>query len=295
MNLKLYLKEKRELVDSFLRKYISSKKKQKECPKNLCDAMSYALMVGGKRVRSILSIASYEAVGGKSDNILPIAASLELIHTYSLIHDDLPAMDNDDFRRNQPTTHKVFGEATAILTGDALLTDAFHIISQTSANPKTLINIINELTYACGPEGMVGGQTLDLILEGKKARKKDLLYIHTHKTGALIRASVRIGAIMANSSPAKLNMLTEYGEKVGLAFQIIDDILDVTGTKEELGKSTGADDAKGKNTYPSTFGLKKSRKIAEGLINDSLKAINSFNKNAEPLVEIAKYILSRRN
>ncbi len=204
-------------------------------------------------------------------------------------------MDNDDFRRNQPTTHKVFGEATAILTGDALLTDAFHIISQTSANPKTLINIINELTYACGPEGMVGGQTLDLILEGKKARKKDLLYIHTHKTGALIRASVRIGAIMANSSPAKLNMLTEYGEKVGLAFQIIDDILDVTGTKEELGKSTGADDAKGKNTYPSTFGLKKSRKIAEGLINDSLKAINSFNKNAEPLVEIAKYILSRRN
>ncbi len=142
---------------------------------------------------------------------------------------------------------------------------------------------------------MVGGQTLDLILEGKKARKKDLLYIHTHKTGALIRASVRIGAIMANSSPAKLNMLTEYGEKVGLAFQIIDDILDVTGTKEELGKSTGADDAKGKNTYPSTFGLEKSRKIAERLINDSLKAINSFNKNAEPLVEIAKYILSRRN
>ncbi len=295
MDLKLYLKEKRELVDSFLKKYISSKKNQKDCPKNLCDAMGYALMAGGKRIRPILSIASYEAVGGKSQNILPIAASLELIHTYSLIHDDLPAMDNDDFRRNQPTAHKVFGEATAILAGDALLTDAFHIISLTSANPKNLISIINELTYACGPEGMVGGQTLDLILEGKKATKKDLLYIHKHKTGALIRASVRIGAIMANSSPAKLDLLTEYGEKVGLAFQIVDDILDVTGTKEELGKSTGADDAKGKNTYPSTFGLEKSRKIAERLIRDSLKAIKKLNKNAEPLVEIAKYIVSRRN
>jgi geranylgeranyl diphosphate synthase type II len=295
MDLKLYLKEKRKLVDGFLKKYISSKKSHKDCPKNLCDAMGYALMAGGKRIRPILSIASYEAAGGKSDDILPVSASLELIHTYSLIHDDLPAMDNDDFRRNQPTTHKVFGEATAILAGDALLTDAFHIISQTRARPKILINIINELSYASGPEGMVGGQTVDVIFEGKKARKKDLFYIHTHKTGALIRGSVRIGAIMANSSPAKLHALTEYGEKVGLAFQIIDDILDITGTKEELGKPAGADDAKGKNTYPSTFGLQKSREIAETLIIDSLYAIKNFHKNAEPLKEIARYILSRRN
>lgn len=295
MNLNLYLKEKRKTVDNFLKKYISSKKKQKDCPKNLYSAMSYALMAGGKRVRPILCIAGCESAGGKPDSILPVAAALELIHTYSLIHDDLPAMDNDDFRRNQLTTHKVFGEAAAILAGDALLTDAFNMVSRADANPKTLINVISELSHACGPEGMVGGQTVDVLFEGRKAGKKDLFYIHTHKTGALIRASIRIGAIMANGSRDKLNSLTEYGEKVGLAFQIIDDILDQTGTIEELGKSTGADDARGKNTYPSTFGLKESQRVAERLINESLCAIKDFNKKAEPLREIAKYILSRRN
>ncbi len=295
MDLDLYIKEKRKTVDAFLKKYISSKKKDKDCPAELCKAMSYALMAGGKRVRPILSIAGYEAAGGTSDSILPVAAAIELIHTYSLIHDDLPAMDDDDFRRNQPTTHKVFGEGTAILAGDALLTDAFNLISGTKANPKTLIRVINELTHASGPEGMVGGQTVDLLFEGKKAKKKDLVYIHTHKTGALIRASIRTGAMMAETSPAKLNSLTEYGEKVGLAFQVIDDILDITGTKEELGKSTGADSARGKNTYPSIFGLEESQKIAEKLISDSLAAISTFNKKAEPLSAIAKYILSRRN
>ncbi len=295
MDLKLYLKERKKVVDNYLKKFISSKKKQKDCPKELCDAMSYALMAGGKRVRPILAIAGYEAVGGRSDRIIPVAASLELIHTYSLIHDDLPAMDNDDFRRNKPTTHKVFGEATAILAGDALLTDAFNIISGSEAPPKTLINVINELSYASGSTGMVGGQTTDLIFEGKKAKKKDLLFIHTHKTGALIRASVRIGAIMGNPTSPRLKALTEYGDKIGLAFQVVDDILDITSTKEELGKSTGADDARGKNTYPSTFGLKESQKMAESLVNDSIHALRIFNNKAEPLLEIAKYILSRRN
>ncbi len=295
MKLDVYLKEKRKLVDGYLKKYISSKKKDRDCPKHLSEAMSYALTAGGKRVRPILCIAGYEAVGGKSDNILPVAASLELIHTYSLIHDDLPAMDDDDFRRNQPATHKVYGEATAILAGDALLTDAFHIISQSGAKPKILLNIIGELSRASGPEGMVGGQTVDIILEGKKAKKKELHYIHTHKTGALIKASVRIGALMAEATPARLNALTSYGEKIGLAFQVIDDILDVTGTKEELGKSAGADGARGKNTYPSIFGLDTSQSIAEDLIHDSLESIKRLNHNAEPLAEIARYILSRRN
>lgn len=295
MNLNLYLKEKRKTVDNFLKKYIASKEKKTDSPKNLCKAMSYALMAGGKRVRPILCIASCESAGGRPDSVLPVAAALELIHTYSLIHDDLPAMDNDDFRRNQLTTHKVFGEATAILAGDALLTDAFNMVSRADANPKTLIHVISELSYACGSEGMVGGQSVDVLFEGRKAGRKDLFYIHTHKTGALITASVRIGAIMANGSRNKLISLTEYGEKVGLAFQIIDDILDQTGTAEELGKSTGADDARGKNTYPSTFGLNESQKIAERLINESLFAIKDFNKKAEPLREIAKYILSRRN
>ncbi len=295
MKLDVYLKDKRKLVDNFLKTYISSKKKDRDCPKHLSEAMSYALTAGGKRVRPILCIAGHEAVGGRSDNILPIATSIELIHTYSLIHDDLPSMDDDDFRRNQPTTHKVYGEATAILAGDALLTDAFHMISQSGAKPKILVNIISELSRASGPEGMVGGQSVDIILEGRKADKKDLYYIHTHKTGALIRASVRIGALLAETTPARLNALTNYGEKIGLAFQVIDDILDVTGTKEELGKSAGADGARGKNTYPSIFGLDKSQSIADGLIHDSLESIKRLNHNAEPLAELAKYILSRRN
>jgi geranylgeranyl diphosphate synthase type II len=257
--------------------------------------MSYALIGSGKRIRPILSLAGYEAAGGKSETMVPVAASLELVHTYSLIHDDLPAMDDDDFRRNKPAVHKVFGEGTAILAGDALLTDAFHLISRSKASPKALITIIAELAHASGPEGMVGGQTVDLQLEGRKARKKDLLYIHTHKTGALIRASVRIGAIMANASPAKLKALTEYGEKVGLAFQIVDDILDITGTKEELGKAPGADSARGKNTYPSAFGLEPSHRMAETLIDESLNAVKIFNKKAEPLAEIARYMLARRN
>lgn len=294
MDLKRYLKEKKRIIDEYLRRYISGKKRDRDCPKILRQAMSYALIGSGKRVRPILSLAGYEAAGGTSDTIIPIAASLELVHTYSLIHDDLPAMDDDDFRRNKPAVHKVYGEGTAILAGDALLTDAFRIISCSKAPPRRLMNVIGELARAGGPEGMVGGQTVDLLLEGKKALKKDLLYIHTHKTGALIRASVRIGAIMASASPSKLDALTEYGEKVGLAFQIVDDILDITGTKEELGKATGADSARGKNTYPSAFGLKRSHEMAESLISDSLNAVKMFKKKAEPLAEIARYILARR-
>jgi len=295
MDLKHYLKEKKEIVDDFLRKYLSGKKKDRDCPKTLRDAMGYALIGSGKRIRPILAIAAYEAAGGKSASVIPLAASLEMIHTYSLIHDDLPAMDDDDYRRNKPALHKAFGEGTAILAGDALLTDAFRTISLSKMNPRILVTVIRELSHASGPEGMVGGQTVDLLLEGKKARKKELLYIHTHKTGALIRASVRIGALMASASPAGLKALTVYGEKVGLAFQVIDDILDVTGTKEELGKATGADSARGKNTYPSAFGLRQSHKIAESLIHDSLNAVKIFREKAEPLREIARYMLSRRN
>ncbi|RJQ51331.1 MAG: polyprenyl synthetase family protein [Nitrospiraceae bacterium] len=295
MNLGDYLEAKRRAVDAFLEKNISRGKKQKDCPEHLRESMGYSLMAGGKRLRPILSIASFEAAGGKSDSILPVAASLELVHTYSLIHDDLPSMDNDDFRRNKPTNHKVFGEAVAILAGDGLLADAFNIITHAEADPVRLLQVVRELSHAAGPEGMVGGQTADIVLEGKKAKKKDIVYIHTHKTGALIRGSVRIGAIMAGAPRRKLDSLTEYGEKTGLAFQIIDDILDITGTKEEMGKSTGADSAKGKNTYPSAFGLKKSEKIAGQLIDESLDALKGFDKKADPLREIAKYILLRRN
>lgn len=295
MDLTVYLHQKKKRIDDFLRKYAARKRTNRECPSTLGKALVYALMAGGKRVRPILCMASYDATGGRSSSILPVAASLELIHTYSLIHDDLPAMDNDDFRRNKPTTHRVFGEAIAILAGDALLTDAFRIITTARADSRILMKVINELTFASGPEGMVGGQAVDLICEGKTASKKELMYIHSHKTGRLIRSSVRIGAIMAGASPSQLRAFSVYGEKVGLAFQIVDDILDVTGTKKALGKTTGADSRKGKNTYPSIFGLEQSYTIAEGLINDSLKAITILKDKGKPLAEIAKYIISRHN
>jgi len=295
VDITLYIKNKKKLVDNFLKDYSDGKKKREECPELLHQAMTYSLMAGGKRIRPLFSIAAYEALGGKSGVIIPVAASLELIHTYSLIHDDLPAMDDDDLRRNKPTNHRVFGEATAILAGDALLTDALNIIAGVKAEPDRLIRVIKEITHACGPEGMVGGQLVDIMLEGKRAGKRELIYIHKHKTGTFIRGAIRAGAIMANASSGQLNALTKYGEKVGLAFQIIDDILDITGTSEETGKTTGSDIAKKKNTYPSIYGLRKSREIAAGLINDSLKAIKAFDGKATALREIAKYMLKRRN
>jgi geranylgeranyl diphosphate synthase type II len=295
MDIKRYLKEKKKIVDDCLKQYSRSMKDNPDCPPRLSDAMQYALMAGGKRLRPILAIASHEAAGGRSSKIIPIASSIELIHTYSLIHDDLPAMDDDDFRRNKPTTHRVYGEGLAILAGDALLTDAFYMLSATGVRPERLMKIVRELSYAAGPSGMVGGQVADLEYEGKKADPDVINYIHTHKTGALIRASVRIGGILAAAPQSKMKALTEYAEKVGLAFQIMDDILDITGTKEELGKSTGADIARGKNTYPSVFGLERSYDEARRLINESINAVKIFNRRAEPLMEIARYITERRN
>jgi len=295
MNIDLYLKQKKRVVETFLRSYLDSKKRQKGCPQRLQEAMGYSLMAGGKRIRPILTIAAYEALNGRSRSIIPVASALELIHTYSLIHDDLPAMDNDDYRRNMPTNHRVFGEATAILAGDALLTEAFNIILKTQMESEIKVSILQELTEACGPAGMVGGQLLDIMLEGKRAKKRDLIYIHTHKTGAFIRAAVRIGAFMAGASPSQIRAFTEYGEKIGHAFQIIDDILDVTGSTEEMGKTAGSDIAKGKNTYPSIFGLKRSRKIAESLVEESIKAIDRIDGNTETLKAIAGYILERRS
>jgi geranylgeranyl diphosphate synthase type II len=295
LDLNSYLKKKQKLIDTFLNRYLLSKRTNNSCPGYLQKAMAYSLMAGGKRLRAILTIASHESSGRTSKNIVPVAASIELIHTYSLIHDDLPAMDNDDFRRNKPTNHRVFGEAVAILAGDALLTDAFGIISKVKAKPEALIKVIKELSLASGPEGMVGGQTADIINEDRKVKESELLYIHTHKTGALIKASVRIGAMMAGASSRVLSSLTKYGENIGLAYQIVDDILDVVGSREELGKSIGADASRGKNTYPSVFGLEESRRKAESLVRDSLKSIETFDKRADPLRAIAHYILQRRN
>jgi geranylgeranyl diphosphate synthase type II len=261
--------------------------------------MKYSLFAGGKRVRPILALASFEACGGDPANIIPQAAALELVHTYSLIHDDLPAMDNDELRRGKPTNHKVFGEAIAILAGDALLTEAFFMMANGASNgeeikTRCLLNAVREVAFAAGANGMVGGQAQDILSENSEPDADTLEFIHLHKTAALIKASVMMGPILADSGKDKLYSLTRYGESIGLAFQIIDDILDVEGTTEELGKSAGADSKKKKLTYPLVFGIEGAKRKAIDLIKSATDALSIFSSEAGPLREIAKYLGERR-
>ena len=296
MDIKAYLKEKREIIDSFLQSYFES------CvsPALLNDAMAYSVFAGGKRVRPILALASYEACGGLAEHIVPFASALELIHTYSLIHDDLPAMDNDDLRRGKPTSHKVFGEGVAILAGDALLTEAFYFLSNhfhhaSGIRSSAVLQIIREVALAAGAHGMVAGQAEDIQAEGTGSAGEKLSFIHAHKTGALITVSVRMGAILANAGKSRIASLTRYGENIGLAFQIIDDILDIKGDSTELGKPTGSDARKKKLTYPGLYGIDPSMRKAEDLIEAALDALADFSHTADPLREIARYILRRTN
>jgi geranylgeranyl diphosphate synthase type II len=295
MDLKKYLDEKRDLVDAFFREYY----RRPHTPPVLQEAMLYSVFAGGKRVRPILALAAYEACGGNPAGIVPYASALELIHTYSLIHDDLPAMDNDDLRRGNPTNHKVYGEAVAILAGDALLTEAFTILSDLSLSsavtPANLLSSLRDIALASGLDGMVAGQVQDILSENSEPDAGTLRFIHTHKTGTLIRASVRMGPILFGSDQKILSALTAYGEHVGLAFQVIDDILDVEGNTEELGKSVGADEKIKKMTYPRLYGVRKSREIAEGLIADAHAALSVFSSEADPLRRIADYLLTRRS
>jgi geranylgeranyl diphosphate synthase type II len=256
------------------------------------------VFAGGKRVRPVLMLAACETVGGDLNQALPAACAMEMIHTYSLIHDDLPAMDDDDFRRGNPTNHKVYGEATAILAGDALLTEAFILLAgdQEHGDAAARLRVIHEIATASGSRGMVGGQVVDMESEGKgEIDLATLSYIHTHKTGALIRASVRAGAILGGATEQSLAALTHYGEAIGLAFQIADDILDVEGTTEELGKDAGSDQARGKATYPALVGLEASKARAQELVQMALDALSIFDQRAEPLRAIASYIVKRKS
>ncbi len=294
-NMTMYLKERRDLVNTFLKSYFDNP----FYPSMLYEAMKYSLLAGGKRIRPILTIASYEACGGAPEDIIPQATAVELIHTYSLIHDDLPAMDNDDMRRGKPTNHKVFGEAMAILAGDALLTEAFLMMTVTTSQKKFrtayLMKAIREIACAAGASGMVGGQAQDILSEKSEPDFHTLNFIHLHKTAALIKASVRIGALLAGMRENKLKSLTTYGENIGLAFQIVDDILDIEGITEELGKSAGSDIEKNKMTYPSLIGIDESRKRAQELVEEAIKSIQKFSPGAEPLREIARYLIKRRS
>jgi geranylgeranyl diphosphate synthase type II len=294
-DLKAYLEERRGMVNQALKAYLP----QVRGPAfRLNQAMHYSLFVGGKRLRPILCLAAAVAVGGDAGEALPVACALEMIHTYSLIHDDLPAMDDDDLRRGQPTCHKQFDEATAILAGDGLLTAAFHTIA--AAAPRfegregVLLEVLQTVAAAAGYQGMVGGQMLDLLAEGRQVTLKELETIHRHKTGALLTAAVRAGALMGGGSRAEVTLLTGYGEKFGLTFQITDDLLDVEGEAAEMGKAPGMDEKRQKATYPAVLGLEATREWARRLVEEALTALKPFKERAEPLRELARYLLVRR-
>lgn len=297
MDLKTYLKNQCQRIDQALETLLP---RDTERPHNLHKAMRYSVFAGGKRVRPILMLAACDAVGGESEAAIPAACAMEMIHTYSLIHDDLPAMDDDDFRRGNPTNHKVFGEAIAILAGDALLTEAFKLISNPACahriSPDARLAVIHEIARCAGSYGMVGGQVVDMESEGKPDMDLPTVqYIHTHKTGALIKASVVAGALIGNADQTKLAAITRYGEAAGLAFQIADDILDIEGTTEEIGKDAGSDQARGKATYPAVMGLSAAKTEAESMMNEALEALALFGSEADPLRDIARYIVQRNH
>jgi len=294
MNIKDYLQNRSALVDRALERWMPG---EEVLPRSLHQAMRYSVFAGGKRLRPILMIAACESLGGHAGQVLHAACAMEMIHTYSLIHDDLPAMDDDDFRRGRPTNHKVYGEATAILAGDALLTEAFRILADAEANrsvpPATVIKVIELVARYAGSQGMVGGQVVDMESEGKEIDFPTLEYIHTHKTGGLILASVQVGALLGGANDSQVAAIKRFGGAAGLAFQIADDILDVVGDQQHLGKNVGSDQARGKATYPAQLGLDEARQRADELCGIAISALAPLGKPAEILQELARYIVNR--
>ena len=289
-----YLSEGKKLIDERMLSFLPQ---GKAYPESIHEAMHYSLLAGGKRLRPVLVMAAAEAVGGDRHTILPFAIAAELIHTYTLIHDDLPALDNDDLRRGKPTNHKVFGEAIAILAGDALLTQAFIIMTRAAGMetvpPECILKATHEMAGALGSTGMIGGQVVDLESEGKRINSETLEYIHIYKTGFLIRACIRCGGVLSQASKGQLSSLSSFGAHIGLAFQIIDDILDITGDQEKLGKDIGSDLTKNKATYPALYGLEESKRKAEELVEESINCLNEFDDRANPLREIARFFVQR--
>jgi len=294
-DIELYISTRKKIVDKKLSEVLVS---SSESVTKLEESMRYSILAGGKRLRPVLCIAAGEAVGGTIESILPVACAIEMIHTYSLIHDDLPAMDDDALRRGMPTNHSVFGEAVAILAGDALLTDAFFVIANegisNGLSPFSVIEIIRDISKAAGSQGMVSGQALDLALEGKEEVTLELIErMHSLKTGALIEASVICGGRMGKADEGRLSQLRQYGKCLGLSFQIIDDVLDIEGGTE-IGKSRGADARKKKATYPALLGVEKSRKLALELTEKAVNALKGFDERADPLRELAFYLGGRK-
>ena len=293
--LKAYLQDRQKIVEEALEQYLPG---EDNIPADIYKAVRYSVFNGGKRIRPILCLAAAEAVGGDLGPAIPVACALELIHSYSLIHDDLPAMDNDDFRRGKPACHKIFGENVAILAGDALLTEAFVLLSHVEKvrlSAERRLAVIQEIAQAAGISGMVGGQVLD-VLSGKSVSDENTLYeIHRRKTGALIVAAVKSGAIIFNARKDKIQALAEYGINLGLAFQIADDILNVEGDRELMGKETGSDAAHDKLTYPSLLGLDLAKEKLAKYIDAAEASLSGFDERARPLLVIARYIKERKS
>ncbi|MBM3705821.1 MAG: polyprenyl synthetase family protein [Actinobacteria bacterium] len=267
-----------------------------QAPGILRKAISYSLKNAGKRFRPVLCLLTAASLGKEYEIAYPTAIAIEFIHTYSLIHDDLPSIDNDDFRRGMPTCHRVFGEDIAILTGDALFAEAFNLILRhQKASSEKMVRILYEIGYASGAQGMVAGQIIDVFYAGKKISKKMLDFMHQNKTGKLITSSVRCGAIIADAKDDFLKKFTDYANNIGLAFQITDDILDLESTNEAMGKTAGKDLAQNKNTFPSMYGISKSKKIAEERVSEAIEIISGMNIEKEQLINIARFILQRKN
>ncbi len=294
MQLLTYLEERKKLIDEELDQYLPQ---HGHAPERLREAMRHSVFAGGKRLRPILTMAASEAMGKGKELVLPAACALEFIHTYSLIHDDLPAMDDDDLRRGKPTCHKVYGEATAILAGDALLTLAFEVISNNRMiahiSGDTIAEVVRIVASGAGAAGMVGGQIADLEAEGQPVDAETMLYIHSRKTGALFQAALGAGALLAGADESALSAFKRYGDQFGLAFQITDDILDVEGDTELIGKPAGSDEKNAKATYPSIYGLEQSYRMAEESVAQAVDALRVFPERAEPLRQIARYLLTR--
>ena len=291
-DLKIWLKAKQKEVDTALSGFLP---RESAFPRTIHKAMRYSIFAGGKRLRPILCLAAAEACGGETKDALAPACATEVMHTYSLVHDDLPCMDDDDLRRGRATCHKVYGEGMAVLCGDALLTEAFAVLAQSDGRAcYSVSEMIAELASAGGSRKLIGGQVLDLEGEGKSLSKEELVKIHEAKTAALLVTSVRLGAMSANAKPEELEALTEYGYSLGLAFQVIDDILDVTQSTKELGKTAGKDEAVNKATYPSILGLHESRKEAGRLTAAALGALDIFGEKGSMLRKIAEWMLLRK-
>ena len=293
MNLKELWNERRQLVEDHLTEELNL---DGALDKTLCESMQYSLMAGGKRLRPILLMAAADAVGAKGTDYLESACAIEMIHTYSLIHDDLPAMDDDDYRRGKLTNHKVYGAGMATLAGDALLTLAFEVmLRQPDTTPENILRVVREMSTAAGPDGMVGGQALDLESEDKQISMETLRRMHMGKTGALFRAAIRSGAILGGASAIELSSLTEYADNFGLAFQITDDVLDVTGDEAVIGKPVGSDEKNHKATYVSLYSLAEAKKMAAAAVAAAVNSLARFGERAAVLRSLAEYLPTRES